>query len=97
MFIDDATSWLDGTRSALTVAVTPVVVAADLPNRSARDLGEIFSTREDMRRRISELESERILLKVKTEKMAALQRRTFGFVICWVRLPNYRIMFWWQN
>ncbi|MBT4493383.1 MAG: rod shape-determining protein MreC [Gammaproteobacteria bacterium] len=72
MFIDDATSWLDGTRSALTVAVTPVVVAADLPNRSARDLGEVFSTREDMRRRISELESERILLKVKTEKMAAL-------------------------
>lgn len=72
MFVDHVTDWLDGTRSVLTVAVTPVVVLADLPNRSATGLTEVFSTRGDMRRRISDLESELVLLKVKTEKMAAL-------------------------
>lgn len=72
MFVDHVTNWLDGTRSVLTIAVTPVVVVADLPNRSARGLNEVFSTRDDMRRRIAQLESELILLKVKTEKMASL-------------------------
>lgn len=71
-FVDHLTDWLDGPRSALTIAATPIVVLADLPNRSMRGLGEVFSSRDDMRLRISELESELILLKVKTEKMAAL-------------------------
>ena len=72
MFVDHFTDWLDDTRSLLTVAVTPVVVLADLPNRSVRGLNEVLSSRDDMRRRISELEGELILLKAKTEKMASL-------------------------
>ena len=72
MFVDHFTDWLDDTRSLLTVAVTPMVVLADLPNRSIRGLNEFLSTRDDMRRRISELEDELVLLKAKTEKMASL-------------------------
>jgi len=72
MFVDHVTDWLDESRAAMTVAVTPVVVIADLPNRSARGLTEMLSSREDLRRRIAELESELTLFKVKTEKMAAL-------------------------
>ena len=71
-FVDHTTSWLDGSRSALTIALTPIVVTADLPNRSVRGIQSIFSSREDLRRRINGLESELILLRVKTEKMAAL-------------------------
>ncbi len=72
VFLDHATTWLDGPRSALTIALTPVVVAANLPSRSARGIQDTFSTREDLRRRILGLESELIFLRVKTEKMAAL-------------------------
>ena len=72
MFVDHATNWLDGSRSALTIALTPVVVTADLPNRSARGIQDMFSSREDLRGRITDLESELIILRVKTEKMAAL-------------------------
>ncbi|MBO6554877.1 MAG: rod shape-determining protein MreC [Pseudomonadales bacterium] len=72
MFVDHVTDWLDKSRAAMTVVVTPVVVIADLPNRSARGLTEMLSSRDDLRRRITELESELTLFKVKTEKMAAL-------------------------
>ena len=72
MFVDHVTGWLDGTRAVMTVAVTPVIVIADLPRRSTRGLGELFSSRGNLRGRISQLESELILLRVKTEKMAAL-------------------------
>ncbi len=72
MSIDHLTGWLDGSRAALTVAVTPVVVVADLPNRGAAGVTELLSSRGDLRQRIAELESELILLRVKTEKMAAL-------------------------
>ncbi len=72
MFIDHITDWLDEPRSLLTVAATPIIVVADLPGRSVRGLDETFSSRDDLRRRIAELEREQLLLKVRTEKMAAL-------------------------
>lgn len=72
MAVDQSTDWLDDTRAAMTLAVTPVVVVADLPNRSAAGLSAMFESRADMRLRITELENERVLLRVKTEKMAAL-------------------------
>ena len=71
-FVDHTTSWLDGSRSALTIALTPIVVMADLPSRSVRGIQGVFSSRKDLRRRINGLESELIFLRVKTEKMAAL-------------------------
>jgi rod shape-determining protein MreC len=72
MTVDHATDWLDETRATMTLAVTPVVVMADLPNRSAEGISQMFASREDMRQRITSLESELVLLRVKTEKMAAL-------------------------
>lgn len=72
MSVDHITSWLDDSRAAITTAISPVVVVADLPNRSARGLSELFSSRGDLRHRITDLEGELILLRVKTQKMAAL-------------------------
>lgn len=72
MTVDHVTTWLDTARSTLTIAVSPVVTVADLPGRSARGISETVQSRDDMRARIAELESELILLRVRTEKMAAL-------------------------
>ena len=72
MSIDQVTGWLDETRSVLTVALSPVIMMADVPARSARGLTDLFSSRGDLRQRVTELESELVLLRVKTEKMAAL-------------------------
>lgn len=72
IFADHLTNWLDDTRAVLTVAISPVVAVADLPNKSARGVSELFSSREDLRGRITALESEIMLLRVKTEKMEAL-------------------------
>ena len=72
MLVDYTTSWLDSSRSALTIALTPIVVAADLPNRSALGIHETFSSREDLHKRITDLERELIFFRVKSEKMAAL-------------------------
>ena len=70
--MDHTTSWSNSFRATLTVALTPIVVVADLPSRSAHGIQDIFSSREDLHSRISNLESELILFRVKSEKMAAL-------------------------
>jgi rod shape-determining protein MreC len=72
MVVDHLSGYLDEVRSGLTVLVTPVIVAADLPKRTAIGIQEMFQTRDDMRRRIDTLEQELLLLKAKTEKMSAL-------------------------
>ena len=72
MCIDHLTGWLDGARATTTTVVSPVVVIADMPHRSARGVTELFSTRDDLRERIVSLENELTMLRVKTEKMAAL-------------------------
>jgi rod shape-determining protein MreC len=72
VFMDHTTSWLNSFRSALTIVLTPIVVTAELPNRSALGNQDIFSSREDLHSRISSLESELIFFRVKSEKMAAL-------------------------
>ncbi len=72
MFVDHLTGWLDETRAAMTVALSPVVLVADLPSRGAEGVTELFSSREDLRTTITSLEDELILLRAKTEKMAAL-------------------------
>lgn len=72
LFMEHTTSWLDGFRSALTIALTPIIVTADLPNRSALGIEDIFSSREGLHSRITSLESQLIFFRVKSEKMAAL-------------------------
>jgi len=47
-------------------------IPADIPGREVREIREIFSSRDEMRSYIEILEQELILLKAKTEKMAAL-------------------------
>ena len=72
VFSDHTTIWLVDSRSALTTVLTPIVAIADLPNRGALGIQDIFSSREDLHRKITVLESELIFFRVKSEKMAAL-------------------------
>ncbi len=70
--VDHLSNLLDGVRSALTVLVTPVFVAADFPNRTVTGVQDLIATRDDMAQRIIDLENELLLLQAKTEKMASL-------------------------
>ncbi len=70
--VDHLSGYLDDVRAGMTVVVTPLLIAADIPSREAKEIGEIFSSRGDMRDYIHALEQELILAKAKTEKMAAL-------------------------
>jgi len=72
MVVDHLSDILDQVRSGLTAVVTPVMVIADYPTRTADTFQEVFSSRDSMQSRISLLEQEQLLLKAKTEKMAAL-------------------------
>lgn len=56
----------------MTLAVTPIVVTADLPGRAVRQVEHILTTRDDMQARIDFLEDEIRLLRAKTEKMASM-------------------------
>ncbi|MDA1299137.1 MAG: rod shape-determining protein MreC [Proteobacteria bacterium] len=70
--VDHFSGLLEEVRAGLSVVATPVVMVADLPSRSARGIGDVLSSRDSMRSRISELESELLMLRARTEKMAAL-------------------------
>ena len=70
--VDHLSGYLDDVRAGMTVVVTPLLIAADIPSREAKEIGEIFSSRGDMRDYIHALEQELILARAKTEKMAAL-------------------------
>jgi len=72
MLIDHYSDFLDGARSLLTVAAAPIVVVADLPEQTARGLAENVRSREDMAKELSQMRQEMLLLRAKTEKMAAL-------------------------
>lgn len=72
MVVDQFSDFLDGFRSAANVLVTPVVIAADYPERAVIGLQEVFRTRESSRARIADLERELRLLKARTAKMASL-------------------------
>lgn len=72
MTVDHFTDYLDPLRSTMTMLVTPIVVAADLPKRTADGLSELLRTREQMRSHIAALEHQMLLLRAKTEKMASL-------------------------
>lgn len=72
MAIDHMSGYLDDVRSGLTLLVTPILIAADIPGREARQLEEIVSSRDEMQEYINILEQEILLQKTKTAKMAAL-------------------------
>lgn len=72
MAVDHFSDHLDEIRAGFSVLVTPVIVAADTPGRTVTGLRETFATRDDMQTRISNLQQELLLLRAKTEKMAAL-------------------------
>lgn len=72
MVVDHVSGYLDQARAAVTTLVTPVVVIADYPTRTADTVKEVFSSRDHLQSRVEELEQEQLLLKAKTEKMAAL-------------------------
>jgi len=70
--VDHMSGYLDDIRAGLTLLVTPILVAADIPAREVRQLEEIVNSRGEMQEYINILEQERLLLKTKTAKMAAL-------------------------
>ena len=72
MVVDHLSDYLDQARSALTAVVTPIIVIADYPNRTADTVKEVFASREYLHDRVIALEQEQTLLKAKTAKMAAL-------------------------
>ena len=72
MVVDHLSDYLDQVRSGLTAVVTPILIIADYPNRTADTVQAVFATRDSMQEKISLLEQEQLLLKAKTEKMAAL-------------------------
>ena len=72
MTVDHISDALDGARAGLTVAITPIVVTADLPGRAVRGVERIFQSRNDMRAELDDMRAELLLLRAKTGKMAAL-------------------------
>jgi rod shape-determining protein MreC len=70
--VDHLTDMLGETRSILTLAVTPIVVIADYPSRSVTVAQETLASRGDMRVEIIELQQKLLMLRAKTEKMAAI-------------------------
>ena len=72
MVVDQVSDWLDGARAGLGVAITPVVVIADLPARAVQGVERMFQSRTDMRDELDRLKVELLLLRAKTGKMAAL-------------------------
>tara|TARA_R110002072_G_scaffold2252_4_gene18640 strand:- start:7509 stop:8291 length:783 start_codon:yes stop_codon:yes gene_type:complete len=72
MVVDHLSDYLDQARSGLTTIVTPVLVISDYPTRTADTFQEVFSSRDSLQSKIVLLEQEQLLLKAKTEKMAAL-------------------------
>lgn len=72
MVVDHLSDVLDQARAGLTAVVTPILVIADYPNRTADTVQAVFATRDSMQSKIASLEKEQLLLKARTEKMAAL-------------------------
>jgi rod shape-determining protein MreC len=70
--VDHMSGYLDDVRAGLTLLVTPILVAADIPAREVRQLEEIVNSRDEMQEYINILERDLLLLKTKTAKMAAL-------------------------
>jgi rod shape-determining protein MreC len=70
--VDHLTDMLGEARSILTLAMTPIVIIADYPSRSASVAQEALASRGDMRVTIVDLQQQLLLLQAKTKKMAAL-------------------------
>jgi rod shape-determining protein MreC len=70
--VDHMSGYLDDVRAGLTLLVTPILVAADIPAREVSQLEELVNSRGEMQEYINILEHELLLLKTKTAKMAAL-------------------------
>ena len=72
MLVDQFTDLLDGIRGGMSLLTTPVVFVADAPGRVLGSMGDSLQSRDGMQQRIRELERQILLLKARTEKMAAM-------------------------
>lgn len=72
MVMDHLSDNLDGVRSWISLVVTPIIIIADYPNKTAEAIEEVLSTREELQNRVDHLEQELLILHAKTEKMASL-------------------------
>ena len=60
--LDYYTDYLDSVRSVLSIVVTPIVVTADYPARTAILAQETFASQADMRAEIRLLKQDQLLL-----------------------------------
>ncbi|MBV1876891.1 MAG: rod shape-determining protein MreC [Pseudomonadales bacterium] len=72
MAIDQLSDIFDSARSGLAVLVYPIVMVADYPNKASEALGDVFDSRSVLQEDNLRLESELLILKVKTQKMSQL-------------------------
>ena len=70
--VDHQSDVLDNIRSGLIYVATPVFVMADYPTRSVEAAVDLFASRSSMSKEIDGLRRDLLLLKAKTQKMAAL-------------------------
>jgi rod shape-determining protein MreC len=73
MLVDKQSDYLDNVRVGLTFLVVPIVKIADYPNRINIVVQEVFSSRDELQKHIVDQDEELLLLRVKTQEMAALR------------------------
>ena len=72
MLLDHVSDYLNATRSSLYRAVSPIIIIADYPSRSAVFFGKILSSRADLLAETKQMESELLLLRARVARMAEL-------------------------
>ena len=70
--VDYLTEWLEPPRAVLALLFSPVVLAADLPQRSVTSLTSFFSTKEALRTQLQSLENIIDALQIKSGQMEML-------------------------
>jgi rod shape-determining protein MreC len=70
--IDHLSDFLDYPRAGLSVLVTPIILIADVPERTLKGVSEVVASRDDLQKDNRHLREEVLMLHAKTEKMAAL-------------------------
>ncbi len=73
MVVDHRQHHLEGIRSALAVALSPLAFLVDLPANLSQWASESLASRSELQERNQLLEKENLLLRAKQQKMAALE------------------------
>ena len=75
MYFDHRENHLDAVRKGIGVAMYPVRVVVDAPERLWQWLGAATTTRGELQTEVSRLRSERLLTNVRLQRLTALDAR----------------------